>query len=51
MRGVAMSVVGGAFIVGGSINIGSVGNEALGFGLLLLGAVVGALGTSIANRQ
>ena len=48
MRGVAMSVVGGAFIVGGSINLASAGNEGLGLGLLLLGAVVGALGTSIA---
>ena len=44
MRGVAMSVVGGAFIVGGSINLTSAGNEGLGLGLLLLGAVVGALG-------
>lgn len=46
-----MSVVGGAFIVGGSINIAMAGEDGLGLGLLLLGTLVGALGISIAHRS
>lgn len=50
VRGVAMSVLGGAFVVAGSINMASGGNEGLGMGLLLLGTMVGALGISVAHR-
>ena len=50
MRGVAMSIVGSGFIVGGAMNA-SGPEDALGVGLLVLGTIIGAIGIRTAGSS